>query len=61
MKQILYYANGGSGNHGCEAIIRSLEHIISPRIKSINMTIAPTEDNKYGLLKLVNLIDVKSV
>lgn len=25
------------------------------------MTIAPTEDNKYGLLKLVNLIDVKSV
>lgn len=61
MKQILYYANGGSGNHGCEAIIRSLEHIISPQIKSINMTIAPTEDNKYGLLKLVNLIDVKSV
>lgn len=61
MKQILYYANGGCGNHGCEAIIRSLEHILSPKVKSINMTISSNQDKRYGLDELVQLADINSI
>ena len=55
MKQTIYYANGGSGNHGCEAIIRSLEAIINPKHKSICLTPAPAEDIKYNLSEIVEL------
>lgn len=61
MKQLLYYANGGSGNHGCEAIIRSLEHILKPDIKSINLTISKEQDVNYSISDLVQLEDVTSV
>ena len=60
MKQILYYANGGSGNHGCEAIIRSLERILRPDVKSRDLTIALEQDIHYGLSKFIELVDVNA-
>lgn len=60
MKRLVYYANGGSGNHGCEAIIRSLETILMPIKKSVNLSIGQAEDYKYELDKFVTLHDVKN-
>lgn len=61
MKQFMYYANGGSGNHGCEAIIRSLEMILTPEDKSLSLSISPDQDHKYGIDELVNTIALHSV
>ena len=61
MSQYIYYANGGSGNHGCEAIIRSLESILKSEQKNLSLSIAPDQDAKYGLSKLVNTLSVWDV
>ena len=61
MKQFIYYANGGTGNHGCEAIIRSLEMILTPEYKSLSLSVSSDQDCKYGINELVNTIDLDSV
>lgn len=61
MKQFIYYANGGSGNHGCEAIIRSLEMILTPEYKSLSLSVSSDQDHKYGINELVNTIALHSV
>lgn len=54
MTKIWMYAHGGSGNHGCEAIVRSTYDILSDLIQRELMLISsnPEEDKKYGLDKL---------
>lgn len=59
--KFIYYANGGSGNHGCEAIIRSLEHILRPDVNSINLTVSKEQDIRYSISDLVQLECVNSV
>ena len=57
LKYILY-ANGGSGNHGCEAIVRGTQEILGG-----NMTIhskAPEEDLKYGLGEFAEIVPAVS-
>ena len=57
MKYILY-ANGGSGNHGCEAIVRGTQEILGG-----NMTIhskVPEEDLKYGLGEFAQVVPAVS-
>lgn len=48
------YAHGGSGNHGCEAIVRSTYQILNEELRSELTLISsnPQEDKKYGLDKL---------
>lgn len=57
------YAHGGSGNHGCEAIVRStiglLENIAVNKI--ILLSSRPEEDKKYGVCQLCEVVDEKSV
>ncbi|MGN1194930.1 MAG: polysaccharide pyruvyl transferase family protein [Acutalibacteraceae bacterium] len=51
MSKIWLYAHGGSGNHGCEAIVRSTYHILSEESK-VDLTLIssnPEEDKRYGL------------
>lgn len=60
MRRYFYYANGGSGNHGCEAIIRSLESILTPDSRSISLAVSPVQDSKYGIDKLVDITDIQS-
>ena len=44
--KLLLYPHGGSGNHGCEAIVRStLKMIPTATLFSSN----PDEDKRYGL------------
>lgn len=62
MNNIYMYAHGGSGNHGCEAIVRStiglLENI--PVNKIILVSSRSEEDKKYGVSELCEVVDEKS-
>ena len=58
---IFLYGHNGSGNHGCEAIVRSTVKIINSIDKDINLISDNTiEDKKYGLSEVVNLISEKN-
>ena len=61
MNRYLYYANGGCGNHGCEAIMRSLELILQPSVKSLSLSISPEQDINYGLNDLLDIVSLPSV
>lgn len=54
MSKIWMYAHGGSGNHGCEAIVRSTCGMLSEKVKAGLTLISsnPEEDKKYGIDKL---------
>lgn len=51
MKKIYLYAHGGSGNHGCEAIVRSTISVIKNLDfeKIILISSSPEEDKLYGI------------
>ena len=57
MKRIYLYAHGGSGNHGCEAIVRSTIDLIKdlPVEKIILISSKPDEDKFYGIDQLCEL------
>lgn len=52
MKYILY-GNGGSGNHGCEAIMRGTKTLIGET--PIVYSSTPEEDKKYGIDKFATI------
>ncbi|MBQ5984347.1 MAG: polysaccharide pyruvyl transferase family protein [Bacteroidales bacterium] len=52
--KFLLYPHGGSGNHGCEAIVRSTKTILGGEFSL--MTSCQEEDIRYGLGKIVNCI-----
>ncbi|WP_455544267.1 polysaccharide pyruvyl transferase family protein [Intestinibacter sp.] len=54
MKKCFLYSHGGSGNHGCEAIVRGTQKIIS-RDDLIVYSLNKEEDKLYGLDKVVKL------
>lgn len=63
MRNIFLYGHNGSGNHGCEAIVRGTHEILFNLYSSVDITLATgsiQEDNKYGLNNIVNLIDEKN-
>ena len=59
-KNIILYGHGGSCNHGCEAIIRSLAKILEHYgLKSGElMSLKPKEDEKYDLHSIIVIKDV---
>ena len=51
------YAHGGSGNHGCEAIVRSTLKILNDvNVKKELFSTKPEEDQKYGIGNLCNVM-----
>lgn len=48
------YGHGGSENHGCEAIVRATEKILSEDIVLYSM--CPEEDVRYGVNRIINNI-----
>ena len=62
MKNIVLYSHGGSKNHGCEAIVRSLIEIIKQvavhDYKLLSM--APEEDKIYGLDQSIKIETAKN-
>lgn len=58
-KYILYH-HGGSGNHGCEAIVRSVVKIIGEKVDLVSFR--PEDDWKYGLNNIgVSIHNVKNI
>ena len=57
MSNIYLYAHGGSGYHGCEAIVRSTLDLLkdTPFEKKILISSRPNEDIKYGINKLCEI------
>ena len=59
MSNIFLYAHGGSGNHGCEAIVRSTAKILGKE----NITLissAPEQDLQYGIGDVCGIIKDKN-
>ena len=58
MNKILMYCHGGSGNHGCEAIVRSTIDILGQQgnFKHYLISRAPVEDRQYGIDHLATII-----
>lgn len=54
-KRNFYYGHGGSGNHGCEAIVRSSATIFCDR-PSIAASFRPGEDKKYSIDQVCTII-----
>lgn len=55
MKKIILYSHGGSGNHGCEAIVRSTIRIIGDK-NVILISASPEEDRAYGVDQICTII-----
>ena len=55
MSRIFLYAHGGSGNHGCEAIVRATADMLQGRNLSL-ISMRPEEDHYYGLSELCDII-----
>lgn len=57
--KIIFYGNGSSGNHGCEAIVRGTEQLLG----KANYTVLSenvSDDCLYGLDKIANLLSAKT-
>lgn len=53
MKDLYFYFHAGSGNHGCEAIVRSTQALF--QVKPILVSSAPEEDKCYHVDKITTL------
>ena len=59
-KNIILYGNGGSGNHGCEAIIRGTIELLSDKKTNFKVfSDAVEEDQKYGIKNIAEIIPAK--
>lgn len=52
---ILFYGNGGAGNHGCEAIVRGTVELLGNINKYLIHSDTPNEDIQYGLSDLAEI------
>ena len=54
---LILYGHGGSGNHGCEAIVRSLVKIVNQYgiDETELVSLKPDEDSAYGIDRIVTL------
>lgn len=62
-KQFFLYGHNGSGNHGCEAIVKSTAKILKENYNDVQITLASNgtdEDEKYGVSKIVNVVEEKN-
>ena len=60
MKKFFLYGHNGSGNHGCEAIVRSNCKILREGFGEVDVVLASGntyEDRKYGLDKVTTLVN----
>lgn len=57
MKKYILYAHDGSGNHGCEALVRSTVELLGVgREQAVLVSERPEEDIRYGLDQLCTLV-----
>lgn len=59
MKKVYFYFHAGSGNHGCEAIVRSTQKILDTR--PILISNNKNEDYKYGIDDIAEIQEYSGV
>lgn len=59
MRKIIMYAHGGSGNHGCEAIVRSTADILNGNDLTL-ISSKPEEDCFYNVDRVCSIIKDRS-
>ena len=59
-KQLVMYLHGGSGNHGCEAIVNSTCHMIDD-IPKLLVTNSEKEDKSYSLGPLCDILQERKI
>ena len=62
-KKFFLYGHNGSGNHGCEALVRSTAKILKSNYPDADITLASNgknEDLRYNLDNVVNVINEKN-
>lgn len=60
MDQLVMYLHGGSGNHGCEAIVNSTCHMIED-IPKLLVTNSEEEDRTYSLEPLCDILQERKI
>ncbi|WP_294559507.1 polysaccharide pyruvyl transferase family protein [uncultured Bacteroides sp.] len=61
MKKIVVYANGSAGNHGCEALTRSIYSLLSTSVDDIKFASSNIEEDiSYGLSDIVHFMSLHS-
>lgn len=60
MQKIILYPHGGSGNHGCEALVRSSSKILS-NYEIILTSQNPYEDECYGVNEICDIITERNI
>lgn len=58
--QLVMYLHGGSGNHGCEAIVNSTCHMLAD-IPKLLVTNSEKEDKAYSLAPLCDMIQERKI
>ena len=58
--RLVMYLHGGSGNHGCEAIVNSTCHMIE-EIPKLLVTNSEKEDKSYSLAPLCDILEEKKI
>ena len=58
-EKIVMYMHGGSGNHGCEAIVNSTCHMLKKPV--LLVTNSEAEDRKYTLGKLCDILQERKI
>lgn len=59
-KRIIMYLHGGSGNHGCEAIVNSTCHMLE-EIPKLLVTNSEKEDRTYSLAPLCDILQERKI
>lgn len=60
MQKVVLYAHGGSANHGCEAIVRSMIKYLNLSRYNLLLSNNPYEDKKYRLDKKLDIRNARS-
>lgn len=58
--RIVMYLHGGSGNHGCEAIVNSTCHMLG-EVPKLLVTNSEKEDRTYSLAPLCDILQEKKI
>ena len=55
MSKIVIYNHGGSGNHGCEALIRTALNLVKFNENNIVVTESPQQDIHYKVNEIAQM------
>ncbi len=55
MDKIVIYNHGGSGNHGCEALVRTALKLVDFNNKNVLLTESPQQDIHYKVNEIVSI------